>query len=45
MQAKWRGWFAENGVKVPAGVPVEIDPVYALDVADLKSIGIALGAE
>ena len=45
MQAKWAGWFAENGVTIPRGVPLEIDPVYALDAADLKSIGIALGAE
>jgi len=45
MQAKWTRWFAEAGVKVPAGFPLEIDPVYALDAADLKSIGIALGAE
>ena len=27
------------------GVPVEIDPAYALDAADIKSSGIALGAE
>ena len=45
MQAKWAGWFAQAGVKMPKGLPIEIDPVYALDAADLKSIGIALGAE
>jgi len=45
MQAKWAKWFAEAGVKIPAGFPLEIDPVYALDADDLKSIGIALGAE
>ena len=45
MQAKWRRWLADAGVAVKAGVPVEIDPAYALDAADVKSIGIALGAE
>lgn len=45
MQAKWKRWFTENGVTIPATVPVEIDPVYALDAEDLKSVGIALNAE
>ena len=45
MQAKWSKWFEGIGVRVPKGVPVEIDPVYALDAADLAKIGIALGAE
>ena len=45
MQAKWAKWFAKIGVKLPANVPVEIDPVYALDADDLAKIGIALGAE
>ena len=45
MQAKWARWFAELGVKASADVPLEIDPVYALDAADLKSIGLALNAE
>ena len=45
MQAKWRRWLAEAGVSVKEGVPVEIDPAYALDAADIKSLGIALGAE
>lgn len=45
MQAKWRGWFAQSGVTVPEGVPVEIDPAYAVDAADLQDLGIALGAE
>ena len=44
-QAKWRRWLAEAGVAVKNGVPVEIDPAYALDAADIKSSGIALGAE
>ena len=45
MQAKWSRWLAEAGVTVPAGFPIEIDPAYAVDAEDLKSIGIALGAE
>ena len=45
MQAKWARWFAAIGVSVPADLPLEIDPVYALDAADLKSVGLALGAE
>jgi hypothetical protein len=42
MQAKWRRWLAANGVTVPETVPIEIDPVYALDASDLKK-GILLG--
>ena len=45
MQAKWAKWFEKIGVKLPANVPVEIDPVYALDADDLAKTGIALGAE
>ena len=45
MQAKWARWFAELGVKVPADLPLEIDPVYALDAQDLKSLGIWLAAD
>ena len=45
MQAKWARWFAEAGVRIPRGLQLEIDPVYALDASDLKSVGIALGAE
>ncbi len=46
MMAKWRRWFAAAGVEVknPA-LPIEIDPAYAVDAEDLKSIGLALGAE
>lgn len=44
LQAKWSRWLAEAGVAVKAGVPIEIDPVYALDAADLVSIGLHLGA-
>jgi len=45
MQSKWRRWLAEAGVTLDAKLPVEIDPVYALDAADLKKNGICLGAE
>ena len=45
MQAKWARWFAEIGVKVPPSLPIEIDPVYALDAADLRSIGLFLTAD
>ena len=45
LQAKWTRWLAEIGVKVPKGLPVEIDPAYALDATDLRRIGLALGAE
>ena len=45
MQAKWAKWFEKLGMKLPANVPVEIDPVYALDADDLAKTGIALGAE
>ena len=42
LQAKWRHQLAQAGVDVADGVPVEIDPVYALDAADLSSTGILL---
>ena len=45
MQAKWRSWLKECGVAVDESVPIEIDPVYALDAEDLKENGICLGAE
>ena len=45
MQAKWRKWLSAAGVEVKEGLPVEIDPAYALDAAELAAIGIALGAE
>ena len=43
MQAKWARWLAASGVKVPEGFPLEIDPVYALDAAELAKRGIRLG--
>ena len=45
MQAKWRGWLEEVGVTVKGDLPIEIDPAYAVDAADLKNIGLCLGAE
>ncbi len=45
MQAKWRRWLSDAGIACDAGTPIEIDPVYAVDAADLKSVGICLGAE
>ncbi len=45
MMAKWRRWMAEAGIQCNDKLPIEIDPVYAVDAADLKSLGICLGAE
>jgi hypothetical protein len=45
MQAKWRRQLAAAGVTVPEGMPLEIDPVYALDAGDVKSIGLFLSAD
>ncbi len=45
LRAKWAKWFAEIGVTIPKDLPIEIDPVYALDAKDLAKIGLALGAE
>jgi hypothetical protein len=43
MKAKWARWFAAAGVTVPEGFPLEIDPVYAVDAAELAKKGIRLG--
>lgn len=45
LRAKWAKWLSEIGVTVPKGLPIEIDPVYALDAKDLAKVGLALGAE
>ena len=45
MQAKWARWFAELGVALPKDLPLEIDPAYALDAADLKSLGLWMAAD
>ena len=44
MQAKWRRWLSEVGVEVKDGLPVEIDPAYAVDAQDLRSVGLCLNA-
>lgn len=36
LQAKWRRWLSAAGVQVAPELPIEIDPAYALDAADLK---------
>ena len=43
LQAKWRRMLAEAGVHVDESVPVEIDPLYALDSSDIASLGLFLG--
>ena len=45
MQAKWRRWLAEAGVSAKEGLPIEIDPAYAVDAEDLKSVGLCMNAE
>lgn len=45
LQAKWARLMAAAGVKVPQGLPLEIDPVYALDAQDLKDLGLCLMAD
>jgi len=38
-------WLAECGISVPEGTPLEIDPAYAVDAAQLREWGICLGAD
>ena len=51
MQAKWLRWFKAAGIQMPVNAsgapvfPMEIDPAYALDAADLKRKGISLKAD
>ena len=42
MRAKWAKWLAAAGVAVPAEIPLEIDPAYALDAAELSARGLCL---
>ena len=42
MRAKWVRILKASGISVPEDMPVEIDPVYALDFEDVQSIGLAL---
>ena len=43
MQAKWRRWMEECGIRADTRVKVEIDPVYAVDAAALAQAGLRLG--
>ena len=43
LRAKWAKMLAAAGVKVPESMPLEIDPAYALDAADLVRRGLVLG--
>jgi UDP-N-acetylglucosamine/UDP-N-acetylgalactosamine diphosphorylase len=45
MQDKWRRQLAEGGIIVPPSLPIEIDPVYALDKADILRTGLVLEAD
>lgn len=45
MRAKWVRMLEEAGVKVPASLPIEIDPVYASDAQELLKTGIMLEAD
>ena len=42
LQAKWRRMLAAAGVTVDESVPLEVDPVYALDSSDIASNGLVL---
>jgi UDP-N-acetylglucosamine/UDP-N-acetylgalactosamine diphosphorylase len=44
LQAKWRRQLASAGIVIPEGMPLEIDPVYALDSSDVVSTGLLLEA-
>ena len=46
MQAKWRRWLEAAGVTLSCpDLPVEIDPLYAVDPEDIKAQGLILGAD
>ena len=44
LQAKWRRQLAKAGVQVPESLPLEVDPAYALDAAEVASVGLLLRA-
>ena len=44
LQAKWRRQLAQAGVQVPETMPIELDPVYALDAAEVAKNGLLLKA-
>lgn len=43
LQKKWRAWLDAAGITLPEGTPIEIDPAYALDAAQLKAKGLQIG--
>lgn len=43
LRAKWMRQLSAAGIKMPESIPLEIDPVWALDAADLKVKGLKLG--
>ncbi len=45
LQAKWRRQLEQANIRVPEALPLEIDPVYALDAADLAATGLVLRAD
>jgi len=44
LQSKWRRQLAKAGVQVPETMPIELDPVYALDAAEVAQTGLLLRA-
>ena len=45
LRAKWTKWLAAAGVSIPAELPLEIDPAYALDAADVVERGLSLSVQ
>lgn len=45
LQAKWRRQLAKAGISVSESVAVELDPVYAIDAAEIAKTGLLLQAE
>ena len=45
LQAKWRRQLAKAGISGSEAVAVELDPVYALDAAEIAKTGLLLQAE
>ena len=44
LQAKWRRQLAKAGVQLPEALPLEVDPAYALDAAEVATVGLLLRA-
>lgn len=45
LQTKWRRQLAKAGISVSESVAVELDPVYAIDAAEIAKTGLLLQAE